>query len=146
MKKGMVTGMSDNSVFKILTAPPLCEKRDCVYFSTFTETCDFLLINCRRRPCGVENCTEYQKREEKRLWMRWTGAAERRRKSLRDLEEDYADPDVFTADCCHEVAKGEPVFVLPDTTTCCADCAEEWFNLKSLEEKAAAFGVTTYSN
>ncbi|MDR0906666.1 MAG: hypothetical protein LBN00_10950 [Oscillospiraceae bacterium] len=48
-------------------------RRDCAYFSTYTESCDYTLIFYRSRPCPAAACTEFRLREERRSWQIYTG-------------------------------------------------------------------------
>jgi hypothetical protein len=59
----------------------LCPKRDCAYFSSFTETCDYVLLEFHRRRSkpGKNGCKRYKKREQKRTWMKFTNHGKERR-------------------------------------------------------------------
>lgn len=121
-------------------------RRDCAYYSTYTETCDYTLINYRARPCPTAKCTEYKKRGEGRSWQvfrdttlpssaaRTAGTAPRRFGGASG-EERYS-----TAECGHEVFPGERTYATKDGRRLCPDCVEERFNSLSTAEKACLLG------
>ncbi|MDR2502739.1 MAG: hypothetical protein LBC78_05775 [Oscillospiraceae bacterium] len=49
----------------------ICQKRDCKYFSTSTLTCDYTLINSKKRPCPIDDCSEYAQRRKIHSWMKF---------------------------------------------------------------------------
>jgi hypothetical protein len=44
-------------------------RRDCAYFSTYTDSCNYTLIFYRSRPCPAAACTEFKLREVRRPWQ-----------------------------------------------------------------------------
>jgi len=100
-------------------------RRDCVYFSTYTETCDYTLMSYRARPCAASACTEYKMRTERRSWSIFTGRQPR---------------DVFaTADCGHEVYVGERLYVR-DEKTACLDCVKAELEAFAAQDLARLLG------
>ena len=108
----------------------ICEKQDCRYYSTYTDTCDFTLINSRARPCPAKNCTEYAPREERRTWQLFT-----QRRPL-----NAACTRFIIADCGHEVYSGEHAYTGKDEKSLCPDCVESAFRCLTTEQKAYALG------
>ena len=49
-------------------------RRDCVYFSTYTDTCDYTLMEFKARPCPATACTVYKQRTAPRSWQERSGA------------------------------------------------------------------------
>ena len=124
-----------------------CLRRDCEYYSTMTETCDYTLINSRKRPCPIDGCTEYRQREFKRTWMRFWAFAKENDKKKED-EKVYIperpaaprEPYSVVAACGHEVYEGEYIYEWDDGETVCPDCFEDRFADLSAREKAALCG------
>ena len=54
------------------TAETLC-RRDCVYFSTYTDTCDYTLMEFKPSPSRAA-CTVYKQRTTPRSWQERSGA------------------------------------------------------------------------
>jgi hypothetical protein len=128
----------------------ICEKKDCKYYSMYTDTCDFTLINYRRRPCPVQNCTEYETREATRTWMRyfpvvsWRGGEE---KVMSLVYPPVPSPPLeppedgfIIADCGHEVYDGERMYELPGGDMLCPDCVEDRFLDMTTYDKARLLG------
>lgn len=109
----------------------LCDRRDCRYFSTYTETCDFTLLNYRARQCPAENCREYKKREERRPWQIFV-----QRRPPVSPEERFE-----IADCGHEVYSGESIFSDENGRRLCPDCVDDMFRRLSTGEKACLLGL-----
>ncbi len=106
-----------------------CERTDCRYYSTYTETCDFTLINSRARQCPAKNCTEYIKRENIRTWQKF-------------VQRKATDPgDRFIiAGCGHEVYSGERTYADAEGKRLCPDCVEDEFRKLTVDQKARALG------
>ena len=107
-----------------------CERTDCRYYSTYTETCDFTLINSRSRQCPAKNCTEYITREARRTWQQF-------------VQRKLASADTarfIIADCGHEVYTGERTYTDKNGKTMCPDCVEDAFRALSTEHKAYVLG------
>ena len=120
-----------------------CQKRDCEFYSVFTETCDFTLINSRRRPCPIEGCTEYRERAERRPWMKfWPFAAKTGEGSMEVPERGLEPPEprCVVAACGHDVYDGEYFYVWSDGETMCPDCLEDRFDALTTLEKASLCG------
>jgi len=107
-----------------------CKRTDCRYYSTYTETCDFTLINSRARQCPAASCTEYIKREEKRTWQQYV-----QRRPVGAGTERFV-----IAGCGHEVYSGECIYTHKDKISLCPDCVSDIFNRLLTDEKAYALG------
>jgi hypothetical protein len=126
----------------------ICEKNDCRYFSLYTATCDYTLINYKKRPCAVEGCTEYARRDELRTWMKYwpvqngngAGNGEVKRVEIPERAIEPPEARFVTADCGHEVYLGETLYEWSGGETLCPDCVEDRFAELSTDEKAALLG------
>ena len=107
--------------------PTQC-RRDCMFFSTYTESCDFTLINYYARPCPANACTQYKRREVQRTWQIFTGRNPRNERCI-------------TADCGHEVYVGDGYFERGGKTAC-GDCVEAELEVLAIEEKARVLGFS----
>jgi len=107
-----------------------CEKTNCRYYSTYTDTCDFTLINSRARPCPAKNCTEFVPRDERRTWQLFV-----QRKPI-----GIDDSHFILADCGHEVYSGERTYEDGNGVSLCPDCIEAVFHRLTTEQKAYAIG------
>ena len=108
----------------------VCKMTDCRYYSTYTDTCDFTLINSRARPCPAKNCTEYIRREDKRAWQKF-------------VQRSFAwttAPRFIIADCGHEVYSGEHTYTDKDGKKLCPDCVEDAFRQLTTDQKAYVLG------
>ena len=108
----------------------ICERKDCRYYSAYTDTCDFTLINSRARQCPAKNCTEYIKREERRTWAQF-------------VQRRFActqKPQFIIADCGHEVYSGERSYTDEDGKRLCPDCVEDAFRRLTTDHKAYVLG------
>lgn len=102
-------------------------RRDCAYYSTYTETCDFTLINYRVRPCPRDNCTQFRPRVEPRSWQIFTGR--RRREERFEL-----------AGCGHEVYAGSAIYSCEDGKSLCGECVRERIAALGADEAAELLG------
>ncbi|MDR3310946.1 MAG: hypothetical protein LBS90_06320 [Oscillospiraceae bacterium] len=119
----------------------ICENRDCKFYSTFTDTCDFTLMNFRSRPCPIDGCTEYVQRTERRSWMEFWPFANKFRTEPEPPPEP-AEPRSVVADCGCDVYAGELLYLKPDGSTLCPDCAEDEFDRLTAARKAELLGMT----
>ncbi|MDR3278834.1 MAG: hypothetical protein LBT12_08670 [Oscillospiraceae bacterium] len=122
-------------------------KRDCMYFSTYTDTCDFTLLMYRSRGCPRDACTAYKPRAERRTWMQYhplpgaadMGKEERKMVTPEPPAEPPEDTRYAVADCGHEVYEGESLYDWEDETLC-PECVEDKFSELTTEEKARLMG------
>ena len=108
----------------------VCERTDCRYFSVFTETCDFTLINSRARQCPAKNCAEYIKREDRRAWQQFV------QRGFTGVEKTR----FIIADCGHEVYAGERTYMDESGKKLCPDCVEDSFRTLTTDQKAYVLG------
>jgi|GEM_PF-834017 len=108
-------------------AETLC-RRDCAFFSTYTESCDYTLVNYRARPCPATACTVYKQRTAPRSWQVYTGK-NRYSRGERSV----------VADCGHDVRFGVEHYE-KDGETCCAACVESELAALRTREKAELLG------
>ena len=123
-----------------MTVVTKCQ-RDCEYFSTYTDTCDYTLLMYESRGCPTSACTKYKPREgNRRSWNIFRAGPETSK-----CEEDeamYKTSDGFEsryviANCGHEVYDGERMYEWEDDDTLCPECVEMKFDELSILEKAA---------
>ncbi|MDR0916622.1 MAG: hypothetical protein LBN02_05475 [Oscillospiraceae bacterium] len=125
----------------------ICRHRDCDYYSTFTDTCDYMLLNFRRRPCAIDDCTEYREREKTHTWMRFWPVVSKTAPAvpIHAVPEpplEPPEPHYVVAQCGHEVYDGEYIFTLPSGETLCPDCFDEMANELCALEKARLMGCS----
>ena len=109
-------------------ANPTPCRRDCAFFSTYTDSCDYTLINYRARPCSAHACTEYKLRETPRSWQIFTARQPRNERCV-------------TADCGHEVYAGDGYYER-DGKTACVDCLDAEITELETDEKARLLGFS----
>lgn len=122
----------------------LCRK-DCQYFSTYTETCDYTLIMYESRGCPTSACTKYMPRVSKRSWDKYRrNASGERRESAVHTPEPPTEPNFIeryvVADCGHEVYEGEYLYERDDARTMCTECLEDFIDALTISEKAELIG------
>ena len=121
-------------------------KKDCEYYSKYTQTCDYTLLMYKSRGCPTSACTEYKPRTTPRSWNIFKNAAGNREyceeKEPMKIPEppDYTETRYVLADCGHEVYDGEHMYEWDDGRTLCPECVELKFDALSIEEKAALAG------
>jgi hypothetical protein len=126
----------------------ICKKHDCIYYSTYTRTCDYTLVMFRARSSPVSACTEYAPRAERRTWMRFIQkpgdvTPEEETENMKTPEPPVLPPEdtrYIIADCLHEVYEGERLYDWEDGATLCPECMEDKFSELSTREKAALLG------
>ena len=125
-------------------------RADCKYYSTYTKTCDYTLINFRSRGCPTDACTKFTIREEKRSWNPYKPVPVKVSEKQEDENMYTPEPPVtppendlyIYADCGHEVYEGEIVSEWDDGATLCPECMEDKFEELTLPEKAALMGCS----
>ena len=116
-------------------------RRDCRYYSTYTETCDFTLMNYRARPCTTRNCTVFERREKRRDWQMFTDRARTHRATETAEREDNTGTRRWkTADCGHMVYSGGRMFFGEDGRRVCPECVAAAFDRLTTTEKACLLG------
>ncbi len=130
---------------------PVACRPDCRFFSTYTKTCDYMLIMYRSRGCPREACLMYEPVTQKRapsaapfdpddgLYIDTKEAP----MAITHPEPPVDAPDdgrFVTAGCGHEVFEGEELYDWDDGQTLCADCLDERFSELSLNERAELLG------
>ena len=123
-------------------------REDCKYYSTYTKTCDYTLINFQSRGCPTDACTRFKEREEKRSWNPYKPVPGKTTEKREEEEMYMPEPPVtppekdlyMYADCGHEVYEGESLFEWEDGMTLCPECMEDKLEELTLEEKAKLMG------
>ena len=113
-------------------------RRDCEYFSTYTDTCDYTLLMYESRGCPISACTKYRLREKgRRSWNIFRAVPET---SVCGAGEPVASSGLESryvmAGCGHEVYDGERMYEWEDNDTLCPECVEVKFDELSIMEKA----------
>lgn len=129
--------------------PTAC-RSDCVYYSTYTKTCDYTLIMYRTRGCPRDKCIHYRPATEKegKKTVRAFVADEADYRPYFERPERRAEPPLeppesaryITAGCGHEVYEGEEMFQSDEEGTLCRDCMEEFIRAMPLKELAELVG------
>jgi len=101
-------------------------RRDCVYFSTYTNTCDYSLMEIKPSPSRAA-CTVYKRRVAAKSWQERSGAGR------------FGGGDM-TADCGHGITEGEEYYANDSNETICAECVERELNRLETNEKAELIG------
>lgn len=125
-------------------------QRNCKYFSTYTNTCDYTLMMYQSRGCPTYECTKYEKRTVPRPWSR----------ILPDFQDELYAPSFIsgkspfvpeppvsppeelyaTAGCGHEVYEGEEIYQWENGITLCPECMSDKFSELDLNERADLLG------
>ena len=124
-------------------------RRDCEFYSSYTDTCDYTLLMYQSRGCPTSACTKYKPRTcEHRSWSVFRAVPESPgRNGAGQASYDPEPPDggdVFeryvTADCGHEVYDGERMYEWEDAGLICPECMDGKFDELTTAEKAALLG------
>ncbi|MEL4106331.1 hypothetical protein AAFA46_05745 [Oscillospiraceae bacterium WX1] len=128
---------------------PIACRPDCLYYSAYTETCDYTLLMFRTRGCPTDACTRYLMRTAPRPWSRvhvtvpgiCTTSDIRHQSDIPEPPPGPPENDrCITADCGHELYEGEELYIWEDGETLCSDCLEDKFQEMSLSERAELLG------
>lgn len=129
---------------------PIPCRRDCAYFSTYTNTCDYTLLMYHTRGCPTGACTRYKKQTKPRPWSHisydqedglYISVKEEKSVYIPEPPLDPTDDGLFiTADCGHEVFEDEELFEWENGKTLCPDCLEDKFRELSILERADLMG------
>jgi len=129
--------------------PTAC-KSDCVYYSTYTKTCDFTLIMYRTRGCPRDRCIHYRPATDKegKKTLRAYSAEEGYYRPNFERPPRRAEPSLeppetaryITAGCGHEVYEGEELFESDQEGTFCRECVEEMIREMPVKELAELAG------
>ena len=122
-------------------------REDCKYYSTYTKTCDYTLINFQSRGCPTDACTKFKEREAARSWNPYKPVPEKNLTKKEDERMYTPEPPItpqeelyIYADCGHEVYEGESLFEWEDGMTLCPECMEDKLEALTLAEKAKLMG------
>ena len=120
--------------------------KDCEFYSTYTDTCDYTLVMYESRGCPTNACTKYKPRTKTRSWNVFRAVPENRDicgegdavyGGESGYQDDYADCRFIVADCGHEVYDGEYMYEWEGEKTLCPECVEVKFDELCTAEKAA---------